>query len=229
MTFPEYDEELYKDNAEQMSSSNLVVYAEDPLFYRHFFKPYTIIDPQGLSCDKVRERAIKTGNTNVIGIVDGDFNDSFEHNNLFKIDYYSIENMLLCNHDKLKSFKRDVISFVNQKNIKNIKKSKLSISFDDKGNCLHESTTIEKQFHDYVNEKITSSDYYVKYMDLKDVVNAYEKTNKSDHKSSLYIYVKIDDIFSSGEVNRLKSKIEEVENVNLIESFIDYFGNEIVC
>ena len=226
MAFTGYESQRYKNIVENMSDPSLVVYAEDPEFYKYFFKPDTIMDPIGLSCDKVREYVTKTGNTNVIGIVDGDFNDSFEHNNLFKIDYYSIENMLLCNHEKLNSFKSDVIFFVNQKNIKI---RKLSIKFDDKKHFLHESTTIEKQFHDYVNEKITSSDYYVKYMDLKDVVNAYEKKSESNHKSSLYMYVKIDDIFSSDEVHRLKSKIEEVENVNLIESFIDYFGNEIVC
>ncbi|WP_145957838.1 hypothetical protein [Lactococcus lactis] len=217
--------ESYKDIAEKMFSYNLVVYAEDPEFYKFYFKPNVIIDPVGLSCDRVREHVTKSGNINVIGIVDGDFNDSIEHSNLFKIDYYSIENMLLCNHTKLETFKQDIISYVREKSIK---KNRLSISFDNNNYFLHkENTKIQKKFLDYINTKIVTPEQYIKYMDLKNIVQAHQKKFKKIYISTLHTQVKINEIFSESETSRLKSKIDDVENVDLIYGSIDYGGYEV--
>ena len=223
MALPGYEWQSYKNSAEKMMSCNLVVYAEDPEFYKFFFKPDTIMDPVGLSCDQVRKYVTKTGNTNVIGIVDGDFNDSFEHDNLFKIDYYSIENILLYKHARLDSFKNEVINYVEQNNIK---KSRLLISFDGDKYCIKEDTKkIAKNFLVYIRKKITASEQYVKYMDLKNFVQAYQNHLKKYYYSTLHTQVEINDIFSKNEVDRLKSKIEELKNVDLINGSIDYNGN----
>lgn len=226
MALPGYEWQSYKNSAEKMMSCNLVVYAEDPEFYKFFFKPDTIMDPVGLSCDRVRKYVTKTGNTNVIGIVDGDFNDSFEHDNLFKIDYYCIENILLYKHAKLDSFKNEVINYVEQNNIK---KSRLLISFDGDKYCIQEDTKkITKNFLDYIKKKITASEQYVKYMDLKNLVQAYQnhfKKYKKYYYSTLHTQVELNDIFSKNELDRLKSKIKELKNVDLINGSIDYNGN----
>lgn len=223
MALAGYEWQSYKNSAEKMMSCNLVVYAEDPEFYKSFFKPDTIMDPVGLSCDRVRKHVTKTGNTNVIGIVDGDFNDSFEHVNLFKIDYYCIENILLYKHAKLDSFKNEVINYVEQNKIK---KSRLLISFNGDKHCIKEDThKIAKNFLDYINKKITASEQYVKYMDLKNFVRAYQNHLKKDYYSTLHTQVELNDIFSKNELDRLKSKIKELKNVDLINGSIDYNGN----
>ncbi|WP_285141552.1 hypothetical protein [Lactococcus petauri] len=225
MVLPGYDPQRYKNNVEKMFDCNLVVYAEDPEFYKYFFKPNTIMDPIGLSCDKVRQYVTKTGNKNVIGIVDGDFNDSVEHNNLFKIDYYSIENLLLYKHEKLNSFKNEIIHYVE---LERVSKNRLSISFNGDEYCLHKDTRkIAEHFLDYINRKIDSSDKYVKYMDLKELVNAHLKYFKKNYKSTLHTQIKINDIFSESEGDRLKSKIKDVKDVELINGSIDYYGNAI--
>jgi len=225
MALPGYERQSYKNSAEKMMSCNLVVYAEDLEFYKFFFKPDTIMDPVGLSCDQVRKYVTKTGNTNVIGIVDGDFNDSVEHDNLFKIDYYSIENILLYKHARLDSFKNEVINYVEQNNIK---KSRLLISFDGDKYCIHVDTNkIAKNFLVYIKKKITASEQYVKYMDLKNLVQAYQNQLNKYYYSTLHTQVEINDIFSKNEVDRLKSKIEKLKNVDLINGSIDYNGNEI--
>lgn len=173
MTFLGYDINEYKKLAEKMNKHNLVIYAEDPEFYRRYFDPNTIVDPTGLSCDKIRKHVMTTGNTNVVGIVDGDFNYMLEHENLFKIDYYSIENILLVNHQKLSDLRSAITDFVDENHI--IKYS-LDITFDSNNFYLKKKTkSISDVFDSYVNRKIINSKMYIRYMDLKWLIQAYQK------------------------------------------------------
>ncbi|MCG3097830.1 hypothetical protein L8T26_11105, partial [Lactococcus petauri] len=63
--------------------------------------------------------------------------------------------------------------------------------------------------------------------DLKELVNAHLKYFKKNYKSTLHTQIKINDIFSESEGDRLKSKIKDVKDVELINGSIDYYGNAI--
>lgn len=59
-------------------------------------------------------------------------------------------------------------------------------------------------------------------MDLKNLVQAYQNQINKYYYSTLHTQVEINDIFSKNEIDRLKSKIEKLKNVDLINGSIDY-------
>ncbi len=204
----------YLDGAEKLiGQDKLMIYAEDPEFYSCYITPQTTVYPEGMSCDQVRKRVINTGNVNVVGIVDGDFNDSIEHDNLFKINYYSIENIALYHHRSMSELKNKIVDFLTS-NLQN--KLRLDISFDDGNFHLKHGEKISKEFNNYVDRKIKDAKSYILFMDLKEVVLCYGKNKKkTSFKKTLPKYVKFDSLFSSDESTRILTKFLNYEAIDL--------------
>lgn len=204
----------YLDGAEKLiGQDKLMIYAEDPEFYSCYITPQTTVYPEGMSCDQVRKRVIDTGNVNVVGIVDGDFNDSFEHENLFKINYYSIENVALYHHRSMGELKNKIVDFLTN-NLEN--KLRLDISFDNEDFHIKHGNKISSEFTNYVNRKIKDAESYILFMDLKKVVLCYGKNkNKASFKKTLPKYVRFESLFSSAESTRILEKLLNYEAINL--------------
>ena len=132
---------------------------------------------------------------------------------------------MLCNHGKLNLFKNEIITYVEKEKFKD---GKLCISFDNtRYSLLKDTKKIAKNFLSYIQRKINSSDKYVRYMDLKALVQSHQRQFKKNYVSTLHTQVKINDIFSKSEGDRLRIKIEAVKSVEVINGSIDYIGNEI--
>lgn len=204
----------YLDGVEKLiGQDKLMIYAEDPEFYSCYITPKTTVYPEGMSCDQVRKRVIDTGNVNVIGIVDGDFNDFIEHDNLFKINYYSIENVALCHHKSMGELKNKIADFLT-KNLQN--KLRLDISFGHEDFHIKHGNKIPREFNKYVNRKIKDAESYILFMDLKEVVLCYGKNKcKKPFKQTLPLYVQFESLFSSAESTRILEKLLNYEAINL--------------
>lgn len=204
----------YLDGAEKLiGQDNLIIYAEDPEFYSCYITPKTTVYPEGMSCDQVRERVINTGNMNVIGIVDGDFNDFIEHDNLFKINYYSIENVALCRHRSMVELKNKITDFLTN-NLLN--KRRLDISFNHEDFHIKHGKKISREFNEYVDRKIKDAESYILFMDLKEVVLRYGKNKcKKPFKQTLPLYIRFESLFSSDESIRILEKLLAYKAIDL--------------
>lgn len=213
MNLKVYDEGLYNDGVEHMQPG-IVIYAEDPEFYRCYINPNTVVNPEGMSCDKVRKCVKESNNLNVIGIVDGDFNDDLEHEKLFKIDYYSIENIALYHHRSILCLKNVILEHLSERVEK---KFRLKITFDSSDFTIKwDKNRIPKQFDNYINRKINCENDFLKYMDVKKVVNDFGKRNKLDFKKSLAKYVRFESLFSEPELERLMDILFEYEAIDIL-------------
>lgn len=204
----------YFDGVEKLiGQDKLIIYAEDPEFYSCYITPQTTVYPEGMSCDQVRKQVINTGNVNVVGIVDGDFNDFIEHDNLFKINYYSIENIALYHHKSMGELKNKIADFLTN-NLQN--KLRLDISFDHEDFQIKHGNKIPREFNNYVNRKIKDAESYILFMDLKEVVLCYGKNKcKTSFKKTLPLYVQFESLFSSAESTRILEKLLNYEAINL--------------
>lgn len=210
----DYNEDLYLEGFEALNKKSLVIYAEDPEFYSCYITPKATFYPTGMSCGKIREHIKKSSNTHVVGIVDGDFNDDFEHENLFKINFYSIENIALCHHKSLVRLKNKVCEYVHENFDK---KFSLKISFDgEEFNLSKDGNRIDRQYDVYLSRKIKSVGDYIVYMNLKEIVLAYGKVKKLKFQKTLPTQIpKLDDIFTKNEFDRLINKILEYEDLDI--------------
>ena len=167
-----------------------------------------------MSCDQVRQRVIHNGNMNAVGIVDGDFNDSIEHDNLFKINYYSIENIALYHHRSMSELKNKIVDFLTS-NLQN--KLRLDISFNHEDFHIKHGKKISREFNEYVDRKIKDAESYILFMDLKEVVLRYGKNKcKKCFKQSLSSYVpQFESLFSSDESIRILEKLLAYKAIDL--------------
>ena len=154
-----------------------------------------MVSMEKLDCIEVR-KLVKRATSGVIGIVDGDFDDSFEHENLFKLDYYSIENVVLIYHKGVQKLKEKTLVYL-ENNLE--KKFRIDHTHDGENITIRRSSRIDSRFDDYVRRKIIDKDSYIRYMDLKNFVNGFSSKN---YQSTLPTQVKFEELFSQDSFER---------------------------
>lgn len=212
--------ERYYDIANSMNTG-LTVYFEgecNKKFYANFdvFKKHTLLN--GNSCSNIIKKA--GNNDNCIGIIDGDFDDSKIDDKIFKIDFYSIENIVVIYHKLFTELKKEFLHplflkhKITRKHIQ-VKTNNYNQNFE-----LEFGKEIDDQYHKYINKKVKNENDYIKYMNLKKVVNKFSKykinctnTNKEDKNiyrnyiETLFDYMNncnINVLFSNSEFSRIK-------------------------
>lgn len=190
----------------ELSTNSIVIYAEDPEFYRYYVSPSSMVSMEKLDCNKVRE-LVKRNVSGVIGIVDGDFDDKDEHENLFKIDYYSIENVVLIYHKGVKQLKENTLNYL-ENNLD--KKYRIYHTRDGENITIKKSSRIDSRFDSYVRRKIIDKFSYIRYMDLKNYVNSFSSQN---YQKTLPTQVKFEELFSQDSFERF------------VEVFTKFCGN----
>lgn len=179
----------------ELSTNSIVIYAEDPEFYRYYVSPSSMVSMEKLDCNKVRE-LVKRNVSGVIGIVDGDFDDKDEHENLFKLDYYSIENVVLIYHKGVKQLKENTLNYL-ENNLD--KKYRIYHTRDGENITIKKFSRIDSRFDSYVRRKIIDKFSYIRYMDLKNYVNSYSSQN---YQKTLPTQVKFEELFSQDSFER---------------------------
>lgn len=216
--------ERYYDIANSMNTG-LTIYFEgkcNKKFYANFniFKKYTLLN--GNSCYNIIKKV--ENNNNCIGIIDGDFDDSKKGDKIFKIDFYSIENIVVIYHKLFNELKKEFLHpfFSNHKIIRN----HIQVEPDNYNQCfkLKFGDPIDNKYHEYINKKIDNEDDCIRYMNLKKVVDKFSiykincrNTSKEDKKiyrkyiETLFNYMNnshISEIFSNSEYKRINKVLQ---------------------
>lgn len=179
----------------ELSTNSIVIYAEDPEFYRYYVSPSSMVSMEKLDCIEVR-KLVKRATSGVIGIVDGDFDDKDEHENLFKLDYYSIENVVLIYHKGVNQLKENTLNYL-ENNLD--KKYRIFHTRDGENITIKKLSRIDPRFDSYVRRKIIDKYSYIRYMDLKKHVNSFSSQN---YQKTLPTQVKFEELFSQDSFER---------------------------
>lgn len=174
------------------------------------------------SCIDIKNEIKNNRNLNSIAIIDGDFCDDKEHKNIFKIDFYSIENIVLIEHSYFQKLKKDLKKYYEREKDKGVNLIKIIGDINEKRDKYNfkRLNDIHEQFHDYIKNKIVDFETYIKYMDLKEVVHkfstfiSYSKKLSRNEKSecrryieTLFSYIKdkkLSKLFSKKEYKSLR-------------------------
>lgn len=191
----------YKRAASKMQISTLIVYCEgsDAEFYKKIFLHYQIradvSNPPGLrksdsGCTKVVQKVRECQNSrfHTVGIIDGDFKNLSKEQNILRLNYYSLENILV-NMSPLFTGLSSAASKYYSLNDNQFKKPDiLKIRKYTYSKSRKRINQIEKyfdpKFHEYIENNINTHISFKKLMDLKEPVERFSsmrlaQTNKS--------------------------------------------------
>ena len=185
---------------------------------------------RGNSCNSIINIINDISNENCIGIIDGDFDDSKIHNKIFKIDFYSIENIFVIYHELFDELKKEFLYpfFSNHKIIR--KHIQVNTNNFNQNFELKSGNPIDNQYYKYIDKKINNENDYIKYMNLKKVVDKFSKykincknINKEDKKiyrkyiETLFDYMNgcnISILFNDSEYKRVNQFLQNFKNSN---------------
>jgi hypothetical protein len=176
-----YEKDKYNNGARSLLKFDKVFLIEGELskpFYQNLPEicKYTI--KNGGSCNSIKEEVKKYDN--YYGIIDNDYNDFsvITHERIFRIDYYSIENIVLNEHPEYHSLKEKILNLVVSSNFGEIVIRKLKLRIIRNQNNKAEEVEIlftdcfHYQYHKFLKEQINKNNY-LKYIDLKECVITY--------------------------------------------------------
>lgn len=162
----------------------------DSLFYSKFKETFSFVlhyDSSGVS-DLLR---LHGEHENSYAIIDRDYTESYNIPRVYCIDFYSIENIILKHHKLFDNLKKrlekiNLSYFINRDYIYNIE-----VFIDDQdGINILRGTTIHEQYKSYILKKINDNDKFLKYFNLKKIVNAFKKkTARKNKKLSKLFHV----------------------------------------
>lgn len=230
----------YNALANRMQPGILKIYCEgtDAEFYKKIFSHYkilaTISSPPNVpasraSCTEVMKQVNDAQDPTIIGIIDGDFFHLEKQPRIFRLNFYSIENIIIIYSSKflgLKTISRRYFnknsSAYSQKNIHSANR----LDYDG----IHRSLTptkkiIEKTYHNFIVNSIKCPESFVQFMDLKLPLLTYSKqrlrfTNKAKgrYQNIFYGYSSIQDTKRKDEIKRIAHK----NFSELVITFDDY-------
>lgn len=180
------------------------------------FRKYTL--ENGDSCSNIKKRV--SNNSLLYGVIDGDFIEE-DLDKIYQIDFYSIENIVLLNHHALDSqlnvLRNDLKQYFNKE--KTIRHRLVQDETNKNRFVLKKDLEIDSKFHPYIDSKIIDQDSFLRYMDLKKVVNSYMnvikqgKKNSKETKKIIKKYIEtcniisIEELFSKSELSRVQKEL----------------------
>ncbi|HFC9129806.1 TPA: hypothetical protein QFV07_002594 [Enterococcus faecium] len=195
------------DAYDMMGKVVVLVEGNNKFFYQNIveFKNCTVDSSGSCSCIRKEVQAkLDQGNDRIIGIVDKDYSNGPRERNIFSIDFYSIENISIKFYQKMSGIHPFFDSLFQMHSIESLRKQKLCghcVFNNEKKEyepfCIKLDGECDQQFHDYINSEIVNEETFLKYKDLKKVVELYAKFYKgvNGKKNQLeYIYELSDSI-----------------------------------
>lgn len=212
------DIEKYHKGAMALNEGNVIILVEgasNKLFYSKFneikhiaiFRPLDL-DKGSNSCINIK--SLIKENDGWCAILDKDFQD-YTQDRIFNLDYYSLENVVLCHHKKFNELYRDISSLI-EKNVGDYRNKRLTIKVLDEGKRSEIIILSEThlQFSDYVEKTIVDSVSYLKYMDVKKIVEVFDSlltTKISGHKKRKYFEELYDELNDKSLLNLFHNSV----------------------
>lgn len=211
-------------NAVGKIASKKIIYVEgnriDKLLYQNLecFKGH-IIEPKGSCINVINQVDL---NLNSLGVIDKDYNIRSNHDRVFITNYYSIENVQLCNDKRIWKLKVLLLKLGLFSFFRRVKYYKLkSRTYFDKSKGTWRYK-VEKgpekhheQFNKYIFWRIRSYYRFIKYKELKKTVQDYNKYHKNINGikdkvwyiHDLYLFVEDKKVFKSSEYRKMCTQL----------------------
>ncbi|MGJ9458519.1 hypothetical protein [Oceanobacillus sp. CF4.6] len=160
-----------------------IIYVEgrtNKIFYQQLKELKDKFIDNGGNCIQIKEKVESQSNS--YGIVDHDYLD-INHERLFPIDFYSVENISLTYIEELDDLRDSIIKYIKENKIEVVRlhKPHLKICLDKEikrvTNYHIELTDIKhhEQYIKYISKSIISDCTFIKYKDIKKMVEQYVK------------------------------------------------------
>ena len=224
-TYMTLRDEKYTRGSDKMLRNEIRIFVEGGLnkaFYSQFSEINKNMIENNGSCSKIIKKVSES--ENYFGIIDNDFRlkGEFVEDRVFRIDYYSIENIVILNHSKYVKLREKLDNILNSVSITDYAKNKLDVNIlriknrptDFKFESIAQH---HPQYHSYITSQILDASSYYKYMDLKKCVTTFmkyihEKEGSFKNKHILELYDNLQDktiksIFDDREFIRISNSL----------------------
>lgn len=179
------DSEFEKDVFEM--TGVLYIYCEGgksiPFYEQLFMQNLKIncIVVNGGSCSKIQTEVKNRCHLGIetIGVIDGDYETKFV-DNIFQIDYYSIENLVLIYHEQFIDLKNIITESYYAKFRKEGLKHRVKLSNQRDNLQVDDNKILKDSEVEYLNGKIDSLTGFIKYVDFKVCVLQYVEGVSND-------------------------------------------------
>ncbi|MED3396729.1 MULTISPECIES: hypothetical protein [Bacillus cereus group] len=223
-----YDREKY-DRGKSKIITQPIIFVEgrsNKIFYQQLNELKDKFIENGGNCTQVKEKV--ESQNNYYGIVDHDYLEH-SHEKLFPINFYSVENIALIYINELEDLRVSIRKYIETNELKAIilHKPHLEIFFDKESKRVKEFNIIltKQKHHDqygkYITNNILSEITFMKYKDLKKVVELYVKFYKLKNGE------KINHIFDLAKHLPAKS-IEEIFDQTTLDRFTKVLQPELL-
>lgn len=158
---------------------------------------------------------------NSFGIIDKDYRN-LNHPKLFPINFYSIENIALIYIDSLNGFKNILKGFIEEHGVLNasIHIPLFTINYHPNKRAKDFTLILTSDIHDtqflsYIQENIICTETFLKYKDLKKMVELYVKYYKLLGNGKIHYITNLANYIPSKSINHifLDSVLEKIEYV----------------
>lgn len=211
------DVEKYHEGAMALNEGNTIILVEgvsNKLFYSKFeeikhiaiFRPLDL-DKGSSNCINIKD--LIKNNEGWYAILDKDF-QCCTQDRVFHLDYYSLENVVLCHHKKFNKLYKEIFSLI-KNNMDTYKNKRLTIksSGEKKYDIIILSET-HPQFCGYIEKTIVDSISYLKYMDVKKIVEVFDALlakTIARHKKKKYFEELYDEINDKSLLNLFHNSV----------------------
>lgn len=178
---PDYEKEVSE------MTGTLYIYCEGETsisFYEELFmrnlKVNCIVEDGG-SCSMVQYTVESRNESGIdsIGVIDGDY-ELKDIDNVFQIDYYSIENLVLQHHSQFNTLKNVIIESYYSHFINFDLQNRVFLSRDGSSVQVDSNKILKRSEIIYINNKANTLQGFIKYVDFKACVNQYVKSVTND-------------------------------------------------
>ncbi|PEA78013.1 hypothetical protein CN676_12070 [Bacillus wiedmannii] len=180
-----YDREKY-DRGKRKIITQPIIFVEgrsNKIFYQQLNELKDKIIENGGNCTQIKEKV--ESQNNYYGIVDHDYLEH-SHEKLFPINFYSVENIALIYINELEDLRLSIRKYVETNKLEAIILHKPCLKIiSEEGtkrvtgfNIILTSQKHHEQYVKYINNNIVSGITFMKYKDLKKVVELYVKFYK---------------------------------------------------
>ncbi len=218
----EYNRDKFKKGAMALINKP-ILYVEGKCsksFYLQLkeIKDFFLIQNGG-SCERIK--SLVESEKNSFGIIDKDYRN-LNHPKLFPLNFYSIENISLIYIDSLSELKNILKDFIEEHGLINasIHIPLFTINYHPNQRAKDfilslTSGTHHAQFIPYIQESIICTETFLKYKDLKKLVELYVKYYKLTGKGKINYITDLSDHIPSKSIKHifLESMVEKIENV----------------
>ncbi|MGA5696767.1 hypothetical protein ACPCHU_19455 [Bacillus bombysepticus] len=223
-----YDREKYNKGKMKLITQPLIFVEgnSNKIFYQQLNELKNKIIENGGDCIQIKKRV--ESQTNCYGIVDHDYLDH-SHEKLFPINFYSVENISLIYIDKLEDLRLSIHKYIYTNEFEEIilQKPFLKMLFDKESkrvidfNIILTNQKHHDQYKTYITKNIMSETTFMKYKDLKKVVELYIRFYKLKNSE------KINHIFDLAQ-HLPKKSIEDIFDEATLDRFIKILQPELL-